>query len=583
MHTQAPRRRLALAVLLAAAALVTAVEARAADAVILGRVSFRNAQGFVAKATKLAERIVPGEGAAFLERAAQFLRDPRVPGIDWTQPLSVVLFSGRSFGQNDPVPVAVVPLADADALRQVAGDAASALGVAQIEIRGRRALLAKHPDALKAITPRRLDLYATYPRIAGDTDAYITLYVARGIQEYQADIDAFAARQAKRFGGKQGVSLFSLLGGAANLIRPLAQFTGKQAERLTLMLRITDDAVELTGRLYAVEGSGLAAFLTDQPADGIGVARYLPKDTLLGAAARVDVAKLRTFADVAARAFRPPGEPAPQDQERALGLLFASQRGEAALAVLGREDPPGTQVVQIARIDDPAKFRAAARDSIDWLIRDSVAALLGGVGVKMKVDYQPNARQHKGVAIDRITVTASLPEGAAPKATAGEEAGPLPALPFALPEIPPQVHELAAFDTFGIATSGDPSGQLLNTLIDRVQGGAGEPHALAGAPEGSHLAFRTSINTALATGAQEVARYIPLVGIMAGGLFKADPGEEPVTGHVRFTRGRAEFALRVPQQPLMALGTRFLLLGRQRGLLVPGGEPDAGPDEGDQF
>jgi hypothetical protein len=93
--------RSALVGLVAAAVLFAAVDsAKAGEAVPLGRVCFRNAQGFVGKLKNLVEKFAPGMGAMVEMSAKQMMEGPMLPGVDWTKPLSLALFSGKAFGKS---------------------------------------------------------------------------------------------------------------------------------------------------------------------------------------------------------------------------------------------------------------------------------------------------------------------------------------------------------------------------------------------------------------------------------------------------------------------------------------------------
>ena len=151
---------------------------------------------------------------------------------------------------------------------------------------------------------------------------------------------------------------------------------------------------------------------------------------------------------------------------------------------------------------------------------------------------------------------------------------------------------MAAVDTFGITSSNNEAGDLVNGAIDRVQGGAPgfstskTYQALkAGAPQNANIMFHVSFNGLVAKIIEQVAKQMPLIKMMVGPLAQAVPDEKPIAGYVAFAKYRSgsaiNFTVRIPHAPLVTFAGRIQQMMRQRG--GPGGIPGMPPPRNDDF
>jgi len=561
--------RRALAGLLGVLVLASTV-ARAGEPVVLGRVSAANVRMLVDKAAKLAEKFAPGAGAMVMGGVGQQLMQPPLAGIDFTQPATVVLFGGKAFGKKEPVPVVVATVGDAAKLNIQLPD-----GVPppfQIDVRDNFVVLAQEKDALAAITPKRLALYTKFPAFGGASDLYATFYVARAIEEYRADIDQGIKDMEESTAQLQVGGPMAIIGKVMKIWGPLVDLSGKQVRRTTLMLQLNDDNVQIAGRVYAEQDTALGTFFAGQPKEGTDLVKYLPADLVVGVAGKLDIAKTKPLVDSVLEAVGTPLEMSPDDKEQVRSLMFGNtQTGEFAGGVAGGATHQGMQTIQVVRIGDTEKFRAASKDAVEWLAKSGLGALMQAAGMQMNVDYKANAREHNGTPIDQLTVTVAQAPGAEPNPMMGQPV--------------PQVTEIAAIGEVGIAASNNATGDLLNAAIDRIKGAGGASlatstqykTALAAAPKEANVVYHVLFNSMLAKAIEQVAKQQPGIALLTGGIFKADPIEEPITGYVQFGNRQIDFATRIPHQPILALTTRVrMLMEQQKKAGQPGG---AGPDD----
>ncbi len=561
MGVLAKGRRVALVAFLGAVLLVSGV-ARGGETVVLGAASAANLKGLFTKIGALAEKFVPGTGAQVKGASDMLTQGPEWAGVDWSKPATIVLFSGKAFGKAEPVPVVLVTVADADLFRKGHPEG----GPMAFDVRGNIAIIAQEKGALAAITPERLKLYGDYPKIAAGTDAYATAYVGVAMAEYQAEID----EGLKEI--EQGAAQMPAAGPMANVAKivkclgPLARLAGKQVRRVTLTLTLNDDSVDFWGRLYAADDTALGTFLSGQPADTTDLVRYLPADAVMGMGGKFDIEKAKPLTDAVIQAIAGPLEITAADQQKVRDLMFAStQTGEFAAALASGPKHPGIQSIQVLRVADAAKYRDAAKNGIEWLMKGGLGSLMEAAGVKMTVDHKPNARDYQGVAIDRLTVTTALAPGAQPNPMMGQQ--------------PPQVTEYAAVKDVAAAATNNPEGELLNGVLDRIKGAgtpglvtaAGWKAARAAAPKGANVVSYLAFNSFLAKFVEELAKQQPAIAMMAGAIIKADPTEEPIVSYASFGANMVELRTRVPHQPILALVTRVRAMIEQQ--MKPGPKP----------
>jgi len=540
-----------VAAIFVAVALVASAAAQAGEAVVLGRVCVRDVKGLVAKAAKVADKFAPGQGTQLKAMADMQLQGAQFAGADWSRPVTVVLLSGKSFGKVEPAVVGIVPVTNGEQFRQ-ARQAAGQLNE-KIEIRGNYALVSQDQAAFAAITERRINIYGKFPKAGGDADVYLTFYIDKAVQEYQPEIDQAIQEAQEQVAGLGAAGPFAAIAKFQKAAGPLAKFAAAQARRVSLILKLTDDSLDINGRLYAIEGSHLATAFAGQPSEMTDLAKYLPQDAVLSFTGKTDIVKLKPLIEAVLDTVAGPLEMKTEDRDKVLALMFGStQTGEAAVAYSGSPAHKGLQMVQVVKITDGDKFRAVAKDAVDWMMKGPFGSMMQGMGVKMDVKFEPGVREHKGVTIDRLTVTVAQDPNAQPN--------PM------MPQQPPQVTEFGALDGLGVAGSNNPTGDLLNGIIDRIK--AGEPGldqspaykaALAAAPEGANVVFHMSFNSFIA---------------------KPDPSEAPITGYYIFSEDRVDFFTRVPQQPIINLATRIrMMIDAQRGGARPAPGRKPGGDD----
>jgi hypothetical protein len=564
-----------LAASLAAAVLVgAAMPARAGEPVVLGCGSAADLKGLIAKLAKLAEKFVPGTGAQVQGMSAMLTQAPEWAGVDWSKPATVVLFGGKAFGKTEPVPVAVVALADAALFRQAHPEG----GPVSFEVRGNSAIVAQEKAALPAMTAERFGLYSTFPKIAATADVYLTIYATQAMAEYQAEVDA----GLKEF--EQNVAQMAMPGPMAMFSKmvkcfgPLLNLAGKQVRRMSLAVEFKDDSVELWSRLYAGEDTELGTFLSGQPAEMTDLAKYLPAEAVMSAAGKLDITKGKPLVEAVLNAIAQPIGLSPDDKQKVRDLMFGStQTGESAFVFAGGAKAQGMQSVQVARVADPAKYRAASKEAVEWLMKSGFGAFMEAAGVKATVEHKPNVRQHQGVEIDRLTVTTAPAPGAEPNPLMGQQ--------------PPQVTEYAATGTVAAAVTNNPTGELLDGVLDRIKGGgtpgfdtsAAWKAALAAAPKGASVVGHFSFNSFMAKAMEEMGKQQPALAMMAGAFFKADPTEEPIASSAAFGANMVDVRVRIPHQPVLALVTRVRMMVEQGMGPGPGRRPGPKPKEQDDF
>lgn len=557
---------------LVAVALVASAAAQAGEAVVLGRLCVRDVKSLVDKVAKVADKFAPGQGAQLKTMADMQLQGAQFAGIDWSRPVSVVLLSGKAFGKVEPAVVGIVPVVNGEQLRQ----ARQAAGQPneKIEIRGNYALISQDQGAFAAITEHRINIYSKFPAAGGDADIYLTFYIDSTVKEYQPEIDQAIQEAQEQVAGLGAAGPFAAIANLQKALGPLAKFGAQQAKRISLILKLTDDSLDIQGRLYAIGGSHLATAFAGQPTETSDLVKYLPTDAVSSMAGKLDIAKLKPFMDAIVDTVAIPLSMKTEDIDKLRQLMFAStQTGEFAIAYSGNPAHKGLQMAQVVRITDAEKFRAAAKDAVDFMTKGPLAGFMQGMGVKMDTQYEPAAREHKGMTIDRLTVTVAQDPNAQPN--------PM------MPQQPPQVTEFGALDTLGVAATNNPTGDLLNGIVDRIKGG--EPGldqspaykaALAAAPQTATVVFHASFNSFLAKLIEEIAKAQPMIAMMAGGIAKADPNEAPITGYATFADDRVEFFTRVPQQPIINFATRIrMMIEAQRGGAQPGPAPKPGGDD----
>lgn len=564
-------QRLVIGLVAAVIVLAAAAPAPAGEAVVLGRICIRDIKGLLDRAGKVADKFVPGQGAQVVSMAGMALQGAEFAGIDWTKPVTVALLSGKSFGKAEPVVVGIFPVANGEQFRlarQAAGRANEA-----VEIRGNYALLSDNKAAFETITERRINIYSKFPTVAADADVYLTGYVAAALKEYEAEIEQQMKQAEEQMAGMGAAGPFAALASMQKAVVPLAKFAGGQVRRVSLILKLTDATLDIQGRLYAVEGSQLAAGFAAQPAAPTDLAKYLPRDVAMAMTANLDITKVRAFIEAGFDAVAGPMQLKPEDREKFLDLMFGSSyTGQFAMAYSGNPAHKGMQIAQVLKATDEAKFRAATKNGLDWFMNSPFAGMVKGAGLNIDWKQEPGIREHNGVAIDRYTMTMKPAEGAPPNPMMGQQ--------------PPQVTELGYLNGLGFAGTNNPTGDLLNGIIDRVKGG--EPgldaspaykQALAAA-EGAPVVFHAGFNTLVAKFIEEIAKAQPMIAMMAGGIAKADPNEAPITGYASFAKDRMQFVTRIPQQPIVDFATRARAMVEQMrgGGNAPGPRPQPGPD-----
>jgi len=575
--TMARRALLAGAVL--ASLLLSALHtAHAAEPTVLGRISVRDPKGLSEKVVDFVDRLVAGlapkGGAGIRALAAGIFDAPKWGGVDWRRPVTLLVLGGKAFGRKEPVLVGVFPLANAELFRAARQQAVEPPG--HFRIHGQFAIASDEHAALELLPLGDFGLYTEPPEIAWDSDVYLTFYVARAIREYGADIEQAIRELQEQTKAMGGAGPLDIRGKMLQVLDPIAKVAGKQIHRATLMLTLNDESAELTGRLYAVPGSELAAFFAAQPRQTTDLAKYLPPDAVASLGGKLDMAKGRPLAEAILAVAGPALGMKPEDQEQIRKLVFATtETGEFATGVAGDAAHKGLQTISVSRIADAAKYRAGTKEWVERLSKGSLATLVQKLGLGLSLDYKPGARKHKGVTIDRFTLTMA----------------PVPDAPpdFPIAQKPPQVTEVAAFDTLAVTVSNNPDGYFLNTTIDRIKdrkavGLDASPAykaARAAAPRGANLVFHASFNSLIAKLMEEAAKQQPMIGMFTRGLFKAEPAEEPITGHARFRRGRVEFAVRIPHQPFVNLAKHFRVFMEQQMQAIERG--DFGPDDDVDF
>lgn len=566
-------RRAFLVAVLGVVLLAGAVSsARGGETVVLGCASAANLKGLFTKIGALAEKFVPGTGAQVLGMSAMLTQDPKFTGVDWSKPATAVLFGGKAFGKNEPVAVILVGMADAAAFRQANPAGAGPEG---IEVRGDVAIVASDKAGLAAVTPERFDLYSKFPKIAGAADVYVTIYASQAVGEYQGEIDAGIKEMEQQAGQMAMGGPMAFVGKIVKCFGPLVNLAGKQVRRASFTLQFNDDSLDAWGRLYAAEDTELGTFLSGQPAETTDLVKYLPADLVMCMAGKLDLAKGKPLAEAVLKALTTPLELTTEDQVKVRELLFGStQTGEFAAGLAGGNAHPGMQTVQVLRIGDPAKFRAASKNATEWVAKSGIGSLMEAAGLKMTVDHKPAAREYQGVSIDRITVTMAQAPGAQPNPLMGQQ--------------PPQVTEFAALDTLGAAATSNAAGDLLNGVLDRMKGGGtagfdaspAYKAVAAAAPKGACVLVEVSFNSLLAKFVEEVAKQQPAVAMMAAAIIKADPAEEPITSYTSFGANMLDVRTRVPHQPILALVTRVRKMIEQQG---PGAKPGPKPKDQNDF
>jgi len=532
---------------------LAARSSQAAEPAILSALYVRDGKALSEKVARLAEKIVPGSGAKMTREATQLFEKAEWAGVDWAKPITVLALGSGAGQPEEPALVAIFPLADAAKFQEARKNAPG--GPKKAEVRGNLALLADDEAALQAITPQRLAEHSQFPKAVGDADAYWTLAITATltdptygpqVQEQLASIEQMA-----RFmiGAATGVQLDTDPNQITERWKRLTAFAAKQVREVSLSLKLNEDSVEIRARVTAPEGTDLAAFFAAQPAETTDLVKYLPPEAVTAIAAKLDAAKFRPL--LAAVLGAAGAELDPKDQQKILTLAFGtSQTGEFAAALAGDAAHPGVQTLQIGRIANADTFRSGVKESLDWVMQSGLRGLVQKAGGKVSFDYKANARQYKDVPIDQLTVTA----GAAPDAAQNPATG----------QIAPQITQIAALQTFGIAASGKNCDDLMNGLLDRIKDGgkgldtaAAYQRARAAAPQGANLLLYVSLNSFLAKLFDEIASQQPLFAVMLGGVVRPDPTEEPITGYALFGKDSVDLGLRIPHQPVATLAARL--------------------------
>jgi len=553
-------RGIAAALAVAGAMLAGAAACEAGTPVTLAHLWVRNARGLVGKVAGLAGRVAPEAGAMVTAGAAGVLDGPEWAGIDWGRPVSVALVRGSAFESPVPAVVAFLPVADAERFRQARQ--AAARPDETLEVRGDVAVLADKAEALRLVTPKMLEYMRGTPALAAKGDLYFTVYVARVVEECRPLIDAALGPGAGTEEAAAGPALMAT--------DPLLKLAGSQLRRLSLAVQLGEQALEMCGRLYPLEGSPLAGLVEAQRGGTPDLDRHLPANAALALAARLDVAKLKPLLQAVLEACGPALVP-PEDQAKLIAFYDpAVLTGEFAFAASGAPAHRGIQTLQLARVRDAAAFRRAAAGYLPWAMSAPSRAL--APGGKSKVEHTPAARDHGGTGVDRITV--SLPQTQEAEAIA------------LMPQLPPQVAEIAAAEDVAVVTHNNADGSLIDAALDHIAGGGGNTQghgalrvARAAAWPNANVVFQLSFSRLLGKAAEEAGRVVPMLAPALAPMVPP-PGrdETPVTGCVLCSSGSVSFRVCIPWEPLIALGSRVAEAVKQK---PPGGMPGAElPGEG---
>jgi len=552
MRTREVRSRWLLAAVVAAGLLVAAAAiSDAAEPVVLGQVTFRNIKALVDKSAKVAEKAWPGGGVFVNEAAAQMLDENVLGGVDWTKPITLVFLSGKEFGKKEPTVVAVLPLLDAKKF----GEAAKAAGIGKIDLQGNLAIVSEDEGAIKFVTPQRLLGYSAFPAEAGTADIAASFTVGQSLEEYMDEISEGILRLEEQVGGLGNIGPGAFLVKAVKAFRPLVKLAAKQVKSAGLNVQLNENSIDLKWRMTAAEGTELATFIASQPAGGSDLVKYLPPEAVAGLAAKMDWMKLQPFANAIIGSLAGPLDLKADMQQKFTQMMFGSTAtGEFVQIVASGAGHEGMQVVQVSKIGDPEKLRTAMKETMEWMA-GGLSSLFETAGVKMKVDYKANIRQYKDVPVDQITVSFEQEQGGAN--------------PFA-GQMPPQVSQVAAFDTFAVTASQNPKGDLLDAAIDRIKGGgagldtnAAYQRAKAAAPQGANIVGFALFNSLLAKFIEQAAKQQPMIALIAGGIAQADPTEEPITAYTVFNKDTLEEGIRIPHQPIVTFATRIRHLKEQ--------------------
>ena len=309
MRVRAMSRRVFLVGILGAALLAGAVgQARAGEPVVLGCASAANLKGLFEKLTKLFEKFVPGAGVQAQGLGAMLTQAPEWAGVDWSKPATVLLLGGKAFGKAEPVPVIFLTLADGALFRQAHPEGAPV----GFEVRGNVAIVSPEKAALAAITPERFDIYSKFPAFAGTADAYLTVYAAQAMAEYQTEIDAAFKGIEQQAGQMMMPGPMASIGKIAKCLGPLANLAGKEVRRASITVELKDDSVDLWSRLYAGDDTELGAFFTGQPAELTDLVKYLPAEAVMSMAAKLDVTKGKPLFEAILKAIATPSTSRPR-------------------------------------------------------------------------------------------------------------------------------------------------------------------------------------------------------------------------------------------------------------------------------
>jgi hypothetical protein len=555
---------------------LSAVRATAAEeSGVLGHICIRDVKGMVDKVSKLVDKFAPGMGEAMVAgEAKQVLEAAGWAGVDWSKPVSFALLSGKQFGKKEPVPVAIVAVANAEALKALLQEGAK--GPKHIEIRGNFAVASDEEAALKTINDDRLRIYTEFPKIAGTADVYLTVYAQRALTEYMPEIEeGLKAAQEQMAGGAAGMppgmgGPFEMVQKVMKAVLPMAKLVSTEVRRASLTVELKDDSVEIGGRVYAVEGSELGTLYEGQPQKGSDLAKYLPADSVMGFAANMDATKARPLIEKVVKTLAEALEWKPEEQEKILSLMTAStQTGEFAVAMSGKAEHKGFQTVQVVKIEDAQKFREATKAGVEFVMGSNLMAGLRGMGVIPEVKYEAKVREHNGVAVDRITVSFKAPEAPAEK-----DAPAMPPMMMGGPP-KPQITEVATVDTLAVLANNNETGDLLDNAIDRLKGAAEAgldtsaafKAAVAAAPQDGSIVGCISFNSFLVKLIEEAAKNQPMIAMMAGGIAKPNPTEPPITAYAFFAKMQggptANFMVHVPLQPILDLTQRVQMMMQQ--------------------
>jgi len=551
MRTGEIRSRRLLAGVLAAGLLFAAAASYAAEPVVLGQVSVRNVKAILDKASKVAEKAWPGGGAFVNEAAANLLDENVLGGVDWTKPITLVLLSGKAFGKKEPTAVAILPLLDAKKF----GEVAKAAGIGKIDVRGNVAIVSEDEGAVKFVTPERQAAYSEFPKEAGTADLAMTFSVAQGIEEYMDEIGEGIVKIEEQVAGLGNVGPQAVIAKIVKAIRPIAQLASKQVKAAGLTIQLNEDSIDFKARVTATEGSDLATCFAGQPTEMTDLVKYLQPEAVFGVAAKLDWSKLQPLANTVIGALAGPLELKADAQQKLNNMMFGStQTGEFAQIIAGGAGHEGMQVLQVSRIGNAEKFRTVMKDAMEWMA-GGIGMMFEAAGLKMSFDYKANIRQYKDIPVDQITVSFVQDAGANN--------------PFA-GQMPPQVSQVAAFDTFAVTATQNPNGDLLDAAVDRIKGGgagldtnAAYQRARAAAPQGANVVSFALFNSLLAKFIEQMAKQQPMIALIAGGIAQPDPAEPPMTSYTAFNKDSVDIGLHVPHQPLVTFATRIRHLKEQ--------------------